>query len=92
MTITKFDTRPALTEVSLNRAHVWRVEGDLRGEQITCTAGQLWVTQSNDLTDYILNSGEIFWVTKPGTVVVQAMSNGQFSFSRFSAHNRPERN
>lgn len=93
MTATTFDTRPMLNnEVSLPQARLWHAEGDLRGEQITCTAGQLWVTQKNDLNDYVLNTGEIFWVTRPGTVLVQALTNGQFRFSRFTAHNQSGRN
>jgi hypothetical protein len=92
MTITKFETRPTLNEVSLRQENLWRAEGDLRGEQITCTAGTLWVTQANDPKDYILNVGEIFWVTRPGTVLVQGLTDGQFSFSRFAAHNHPGRN
>ena len=92
MTVTKFDTRPMLNEVSLHNASLWRAEGDLRGEQITCTAGQIWITQENDLNDYVLNPGEIFWVTRPGTLLVQALTNGQFNFSRITARNQPERN
>jgi hypothetical protein len=79
-------------EVSLPQARLWRAEGDLRGEQITCTAGKLWVTQKNDLNDYVLNAGEIFWVTRPGTILVQALTNGQFRFSHITAHNQPGRN
>jgi hypothetical protein len=92
MTVTKFDTRPMLNEVSLHKASLWRADGDLRGEKITCTAGQIWVTQENDLNDYVLNPGEIFWVTRSGTLLVQALVEGQFSFSRFIAPGKPERN
>ena len=92
MTVTKFDTRPMLNEVILHKAALWRAEGDLRGEQITCTAGQIWVTQENDLTDYVLNPGEIFWVTRPGALVVQALKEGQFRFSRINAGYQPGRN
>lgn len=92
MTITKFETRPMLNDVSLHQAELWRADGDLRGEQITCTAGEIWVTQANDLNDHILKAGEIFWVTKPGTVLVQALTDGEFRFSRFTADYRHSRN
>lgn len=93
MTITKFETRPMLlNEVNLRRASIWRAEGDLRGEKITCTAGQIWVTQENDLNDYVLNQGEVFWVTRSGTLVVQALTDGQFSFSRYIVPSKTERN
>ena len=92
MTVTKFDVRPTRTEVNLQHASLWRAQGDLRGEQITCTAGKLWVTQSNDPNDYVLKAGEIFWVTRTGTLLVQGLTDGQFSFSRLSAHKQPGRN
>jgi hypothetical protein len=81
-----------LNEVSLHQAGLWRAEGDLRGEQLTCTAGELWVTQTNDPKDYILETGEIFWVTHSGTVLVQAMTDGQFRFSRLLKSNHPGHN
>jgi len=92
MTVTKFDTRPTLNEVSLRQASLWRADGDLRGEHITCTVGQIWITQKNDLNDYVLKPGKIFWVTRPGTVVVQALTDGQFNFSRVIARNQTGRN
>lgn len=92
MAITKFDTRVFTDEINLHQADVWHAEGDLRGEQITCTAGQIWVTQKNDLSDHVLKPGEVFWVTQPGTVVVQAIKAGQFRFSRISSHQQPNRN
>ena len=84
MTITKIDIRPIVRDIHLSDDETWRVEGDLRGEQITCTAGKLWITQEKDMKDYILNRGDIFWVTQSGAVVVQAMQDGQFTFSRIN--------
>lgn len=92
MTLTKINIHPTLRDIHLSQDMTWRVEGDLRGEQITCTDGKLWVTQENDMTDYILNRGEIFWVTNSGKVVVQAMQDGQFTFSRISQQQQPGRN
>lgn len=92
MTITKYDTRTMLNGISLPQTKLWSADGDLRGEKITCTAGELWVTQANDLKDYVLKTGEIFWVTKPGTILVQALTDGQFSFSRFVKPAQPEHN
>ena len=92
MTLTKLNIRPAVRDINLSQDMTWSATGDLRGEQITCTAGKLWVTQENDWTDYVLNRGEMFWVTQSGAVVVQALQDGQFSFSRFSQPQKPGHN
>jgi hypothetical protein len=92
MTVTRFDTRALTNEISLHKAGLWHAEGDLRGEQITCIAGQLWVTQENDLNDYVLNPGEVFWITRTGKILVQALKDGDFRFSRLAAGYQPERN
>lgn len=92
MTVTKFELRPMIYEISLPQSKVWSAGGDLRGEKITCTAGRLWITQENDLKDYILTQGEVFWVTRSGTVVVEAIQDGQFIFSRLDGYKQPERN
>lgn len=92
MTVTKFETQQMLNQISLKKAGLWRIDGDLRGEKLTCTAGQLWVTQRKDFNDYILSAGDIFWVTRPGTILVQAMKDGQFTFSRMTAAKAPSHN
>jgi hypothetical protein len=97
MAVTKLEARPmlnqvSLQQVSLHQADLWCAKGDLRGEQITCTAGRIWVTQEHGLTDYVLKPGEIFWVTRPGTLLVSALKDGQFNFSRIIARNQPGRN
>jgi hypothetical protein len=72
---------PAITEISLASHKLWSVEGDRRGDVISCLSGSLWITQQGDLKDYILEAGKNFWVTKPGTIVVQALGNAQFMYS-----------
>jgi hypothetical protein len=46
----------------------------MRGLQIVCRRGRLWITQFNDKNDYILQAGERFVVSKPGLVLVQSFS------------------
>jgi hypothetical protein len=70
-----------LTEITLAQHKLWSLEGDRRGDVISCLKGTLWITQEGDLKDYILEAGRDFWVTKPGTVVVQALYNAQFKYS-----------
>jgi hypothetical protein len=71
----------AFTEVTLPKFKIWSIEGNRRGDVINCLSGSLWVTQEGDLKDYVLESGKSFWVTKPGSVVVQALDHSQFKYS-----------
>jgi hypothetical protein len=80
----KVNTHTPVAEVSLCQTKIWQQDGDLRGETIACLQGRLWVTQEGDLNDYVLYPGESFWITRPGTVIVQALDDGIFKFSRFA--------
>lgn len=70
-----------LTDINLAKYKLWSIEGDRRGDVINCLHGRLWITQEGDLKDYIVEAGKSFWVTRPGTVVVQALENSQFKYS-----------
>ncbi len=70
-----------LTEITLAKDKMWSIEGDRRGDVIRCKSGTLWITQEGDLKDYIVEPCRDFWVTKPGTVVVQALDDAQFKYS-----------
>jgi hypothetical protein len=48
---------------------------------ITCLNGTLWITQEGDFKDYVLESGRSFWVTRPGSVVLQALDHSRFKYS-----------
>jgi hypothetical protein len=68
-----------LTDITLNKYGIWSLEGDRRGDVISCLNGTLWITQEKDTRDYVIESGQKFWVTKPGTLIVQALANSRFS-------------
>ncbi len=70
-----------LTDISLAKYKTWSIEGDRRGDVITCLNGTLWITQEGDFRDYVLETGRSFWVTRPGTVVLQALDNSHFKYS-----------
>jgi len=70
-----------ITDITLAKYKLWTIEGDRRGDVISCLNGTLWITQEGDLKDYVLETGRDFWVTKPGTVVVQALDNSQLKYS-----------
>lgn len=71
----------AISDISLAKYKLWSIEGDRRGDVIRCLNGTLWITQEGDLKDYIVEAGRDFWVTRPGTVVVQALQDSQFKYS-----------
>ncbi len=70
-----------LTDVSLVKYATWSIEGDRRGDVITCLNGTLWVTQQGDFKDYVLETGRSFWVTRQGTVVLQALDHSRFKYN-----------
>jgi hypothetical protein len=77
---TKTNIRP-IREISLAKHKLWTIEGDRRGDVISCLNGTLWITQEGDLKDYVLEAGKNFWVTKPGAVVVQGLDNARFTYN-----------
>lgn len=62
-------------EVGLSPGDLWRIEGDNRWRMIVCLQGRVWITQERDLEDYVLGAGEMFIVTQPGKVLVQALDD-----------------
>ncbi len=86
-TIVKLHT---IKEVTLSRHKLWSIDGDRRGDVIRCSHGSLWITQEGDLRDYIVEAGKNFWVTRPGTVVVQALEDAQFKYSLNELENHIE--
>jgi hypothetical protein len=71
----------SLTEITLPKHKMWTIEGNRHGDVISCKNGILWITQEGDLKDYIIEAGRNFWVTKPGTVIVQALDDSKFKYS-----------
>ena len=45
---------------------------DGQGYAVACLAGTLWITQSNDPRDIVLEAGESFVLDKPGLALVNA--------------------
>jgi Protein of unknown function (DUF2917) len=79
-----------LTDISLPKFRTWVIEGDRRGDVISCVDGALWITQESDLKDYVVESGKDFWVTRPGTVVVQALEASHLKYSLTEMQNHME--
>ncbi len=68
-------------DITLAAHKLWSIEGDRR-DTISCTIGSLWITQEADLNDYIVEAGMVFGVTTPGRVVVEALNDAHFKYSR----------
>ena len=81
-----------LTEITLPKHKMWTIEGDRRGDVISCENGSLWITQEGDLKDYVVEAGRNFWVTKPGTMIVQALEVSKFKYSLSEMQNHIEVN
>jgi hypothetical protein len=81
-----------LTEISLAKYKIWSIGGDRRGDVIRCVSGILWITQEGDQKDYVIEAGRDFWVTKSGTVVVQALDNSKIKYSLNEMENHVEIN
>jgi hypothetical protein len=83
------------TDITLDKYGLWHIDGDRRGDVISCLSGSLWITQEGDLRDYVLEPGQEFWVTRAGTVIVQSLDKSKFKFSlnelesHVEAHQQP---
>jgi hypothetical protein len=51
----------------------WQARGDQRGRVFICHRGIVWITQERDAIDYVLQKGDMFIVTLPGQVLIQAL-------------------
>jgi hypothetical protein len=68
---------------------LWQARGDQRWRVIICCRGVVWITQERDVGDYVLQEGEIFIVTLPGLVLVQALEPASVTVVTPSIRARP---
>jgi len=57
------------------------LRGDHRWEIISCAEGMIWITQKNDLKDYVLKSGQALLITNPGLVSIKGLKDSQIQIS-----------
>lgn len=79
----------SIVHLDLEAGMLWRARGDQRGHVIICCRGAVWITQKHDLVDYLLQEGEIFFVTLPGLVLVQALEPASVTVFKPSTWVRP---
>ena len=70
-----------LRVVALPKRGVWS-EVLPQGTRICCERGILWLTQNDDLRDYILRAGETWTTPQRGHVVVQALETASWSVEK----------
>jgi hypothetical protein len=71
------NTQGPVTRVTLEAGKIWHMQGDHRWHVIACRQGEVWITQECDWRDYVVAAGEMFIVTRRGTVLVQALEDAQ---------------
>ena len=50
------------------------MDGDRRGVKLRCLSGEVWITQPGDFVDHMVAAGREFVITRPGRVVIQALT------------------
>jgi len=68
-------------EMDLQRGRTLRLKGDQRWRMIICHRGMVWITQQNDLEDYVLKPGDMFLISLRGDVVLQALQNASIEIT-----------
>lgn len=72
--------QPATT-FELTKGRDWCLDGDHRWESIVCTKGSLWLTQTGDSIDHILEEGDAFIITKSGKVIIRALEDSKLGLA-----------
>jgi hypothetical protein len=73
--------RSVESQIELAAGKLRRLDGDNRWKVIVCQRGRVWVTQTCDPADYVLAAGEMFVITQPGRVLVEALVNALIQVS-----------
>lgn len=77
---TRADEAPQRCEDECTDRSVALLQGELssfvvrKGDVVVCLRGAVWLTQSGDLADYVLQNGERFRAAHDGKVVIQGLS------------------
>ena len=73
MSAIQFPALPATPARELHRGETISMD-DRRGYTLRCLSGQVWITQAGDAVDHLVPAGREFKVTRPGRVVIQALT------------------
>lgn len=69
-------------EVHLHAGTVLSVDGHGTRIEIESRQGTVWITQPDDATDYVVTEGVRVTTSRPGRIVVQALSDAAVHVNR----------
>ena len=68
------------TDVSLEKNELFRLENDPRGQSIQVVEGRVWLTQTSNRLDIILEKGQTHQITGAGLALFQGLPTGRIRF------------
>lgn len=68
------------TDVALDRGEYFRLDGDRRGLRIQALEGRVWLTETGDRADIILQPGEAHRITRAGRILVEGLPAARVRF------------
>ena len=78
-TLSRDDVRPGAFQVELRRGATLRVDAWPAGADLRCTRGTLLVTRLEDISDHVLEAGDVLHVTPSDRAVAWALTDATFS-------------
>ncbi|MBL8414699.1 MAG: DUF2917 domain-containing protein [Propionivibrio sp.] len=61
--------------VALKHGFTFELSG-ARGIELSCLAGAIWITQHQQIDDWVLQSGQFLTITSNGKIVISASKEG----------------
>lgn len=78
-------------EILLRKDESFTIAGNGDGVLIVCREGVLWVTQTGDTRDHLLNPGERYTACGNGVIVIEALRPAELRIERPETSARPVR-
>ena len=67
-------------DISLEKNELFRLENDPRGQSIQIMEGRVWLTQTCNRLDVILEKGQTHKITGAGLALLQGLPTGRIRF------------
>lgn len=62
-------------QFGLKKGEMWKSPDDFHILSINCTQGTVWITQTGDAEDHLLQPGEVFETLEEGLVIMQSLTD-----------------
>ncbi len=69
-------------EMTIHRGDLWSADTDVLSFYVTCQEGTVWITQEGNIQDFFLEPGARFFISKPGQVIAQALTDARIVVTR----------